>query len=90
MEIFRTDGSGRTYSDERLFRLIKNVELFTEKNFFDCIDVINDHKGTLNVHFNKKLNDFYLNYYFSVFMVFWYFENEFLIEFYYKRKLIKQ
>lgn len=90
MEVFRTDGSGRTYSDERLFRLVKNVSQFTERKFFDNIEVINDHKGTLCVHLKEWLNGYYLNYYYSVFLVFWNYENEHIVNIYYNGEIIKE
>lgn len=78
MEIFRSDSSGKDYANERLFNLVKRVKENTLKNFFDNILIINDHKGILIIHL--KNYDCDIDYIVAVFKVFWYLENEFLLE----------
>lgn len=78
MEVFRSDSAGKDYANERLFNLVKRVKENTIKDFFENIHIINDHKGVLFIHL--KNYDCDINYYFSVFKVFWYLENEFLVE----------
>jgi hypothetical protein len=48
MEIFRTDGGGRTDNDERLTRVLIEVCKF-EPDLVKKITLINDHKGNLMV-----------------------------------------
>lgn len=84
MEVFRSDSSGRDYANERLFNLLKRVKQNTLKDFFDNIERINDHKGTLFIHLKSnelnELNESDIRYYHSVFKTFWYLENEYEVE----------
>lgn len=81
MEVFRSDSSGRDYANERLFNLLKRVKQNTLKDFFDNIERINDHKGTLFIHLkSNELNESDIRYYHSVFKTFWYLENEYEVE----------
>jgi hypothetical protein len=89
MEIFRTDGSGRSYTNERLFNLVKNVNKNTLKGFFDNILIINDHKGDLYVNL-KDVQFLDIDYYYSVFKTFWYLENEYNVKILVNEKIIKE
>ena len=78
MEVFRSDSSGKDYANERLFNLVKRVKQNTLKDFFDNIERINDHKGTLFIHLKSNESD--VRYYHSVFKTFWRLENEYEVE----------
>ena len=80
MEIFRTDGSGADYANQRLFNLVLKVSQNTYDGFLDNINVIKDHKGTLMIYLKEGIKDY--KYYYSVFNTFWYLENEYLVEVY--------
>lgn len=87
MEIFRTDGSGRCYADERLFRLLSNVEKYSVADILYVIERIEDHKGDLEVHLNTTKTE--VDYIFSVFYTFWWHENEINVTIYYNNEIIK-
>lgn len=86
MEIFRTDGGGKSYSNERLYNLISSVEKYTNDGFFDNIASIQDHKGNLMITL-KDLTD--LEYTFSVFQTFWHYYNDFIVEIYFNGTIVK-
>lgn len=87
MEVFRTCGSGKSYANERLFELVRHLDKHLEEDYNQYIDVINDHKGTLNVHFKTLPSNLIV--YISHFIVFWENEREYLYEFYFNGELIK-
>ena len=87
MEIFRTDGGGRCYADERLFRLLGNVEKYSCTEMLADIEKIEDHKGDLEVHLNTT--DTKVDYIFSVFYTFWRHENEINVTIYHNNEIIK-
>lgn len=84
MEIYRTDGGGKSLVDERLYNLTKEINKVALNKFFECIDVIRDHKGILMVKVNDNLKNewFDLEYIYSVFLTFWYNEHEYLVSIY--------
>lgn len=86
MEVFRSDSSGRDYANERLFRLVKRIKENTFKDFFENILVINDNKGDLYIHLKDEGSD--IDYYYSVFKVFWYLENEYEIKIFINNNLV--
>ncbi len=89
MEIFRTDGSGRSYVNERLFSLVKNINENTLSDFFDNVLMINDHKGDLYVTLkDAKFLD--VDYYYSVFKTFWYLEKEYNVRIVVNETIIKE
>lgn len=87
MEVFRTCGSGKSYADERLFRLVRYLGKHLENDYDQYIDIINDHKGTLYVHFKTLPSQLIV--YISHFIVFWENERECLYEFYFNGQLIE-
>ncbi len=87
MEIFRTDGSGKSYSNKRLFDLVSLVGEYTEDDFFINIKSINDHKGLLVIEINDLVN---VEYTFSVFQTFWHTFNEYCIELRFNNQIIKE
>lgn len=93
MEIFRTDGSGRSYTTQRLIDLLKLVSEFTDDDFFLNIKTINDHKGDLYIHVkdHKGLSneDLDVDYTCSVFLTFWYTFNEYSVRIIRDGKIIK-
>jgi hypothetical protein len=66
MEVFRSDGAGKSYANERLNDLVKLCETYSIYDL-DEIEKINDHKGTLTVSLKKNTNAFYWFYFFSTF-----------------------
>ena len=87
MEIFRTDGGGKTFTNERLFRVVSNVEKYMRDSAFKDILIINDHKGTLNIHV-KRLD--YIDYIASVFITFWAYENDSTVIIYFNVNEVKE
>lgn len=82
MEIYRTDGGGKSFADERLFKLVKLINSNTHDGFFDDIKTIRDHKGHLMIILkNDFKND--LEYIFSVFLVFWHLLNDYQVSIYF-------
>lgn len=78
MEIYRTDGGGKIFVDERLNRVMQNIDKVVVDDFFECIDTVRDHKGTLLVSINEnyKSQSLSLDYIYGVFLTFWTAENE--------------
>jgi hypothetical protein len=87
MEVFRTDGGGKTFTDERLFRVVSKVEKYMMSSAFDNILTINDHKGTLIIHV-KKLE--YIDYIAGVFLTFWAYENDYIVRMLINGKEVKE
>ena len=87
MEIFRTDGGGKTFTNERLFRVVSKVEKYMIDYVLEDILIINDHKGTLNIHV-KRLD--HIDYIASVFITFWAYENDFTVIIYFNGNEVKE
>lgn len=87
MEIFRAEGNDRCYGNERLFNLIKNVEKYSILDSLECIETITDSKGHLEIHLKTK--EVNINYLFSLFEVFWFYENDYEVTIYYNNEIIK-
>ena len=73
MEVFRTDGGGKSFSNERLTELVRLIEKYSIESL-DEIKIINDHKGILNVFLNTEENS---EYWFDLFKIFWAYLNDF-------------
>lgn len=69
MEVFRTDGGGKTFSNEILTKLVELTECYSVCSLEEIIK-INDHKGPLNVYLNTDENSFYWFYFFKTFWAF--------------------
>lgn len=80
MEIFRTDGGGKSVTDERLSNLL--VEFCKlEPNLLKKIISIRDHKGTLMIEIEQS--DFsVIDLVFYLFSYLWIKENEYLVQIY--------
>lgn len=87
MEIFRTDGGGKTFTNERLFRVVSKVEKYMLDFAFQDIKVVNDHKGTLYVHVKTMK---YIDYIAGVFLTFWAYENDFIVIIVFNGKEVKE
>lgn len=87
MEIFRTDGGGKTFTNERLFRVVSKVEKYMLSDAFQEIKIVNDHKGTLYIHV-KSLK--YIDYIASVFFTFWAYENDYIVIILFNEKEVKE
>jgi hypothetical protein len=74
MEIFRTDGGGKHLYDSRLMRVVKKVESL-DKDVLSCVEIIQDHKGSLSVHLSKE-SDVDAQYIYSLFYFAWANEHE--------------
>lgn len=80
MEIYRTDGGGKSHYNKRLFDLVENISK-EDSNILHSVIKINDHKGTLNVELCDSFNGCMIDvsHIYSTFNTFWYQENEYLI-----------
>jgi len=78
MEILRSDGGGISHYDERLMNVVKSVEA-EYPQLLHSISKIRDHKGELYVHIDSELIKYTCEYYFSVFYLIWFKENEYLV-----------
>jgi hypothetical protein len=87
MEIFRTDGGGKTFTNERLFRVVSKVEKYMIDSAFEDILIVNDHKGLLKIHVNSLE---YVDYIASVFLTFWAYENDYTVVVYFNKEEIKE
>lgn len=87
MEIFRTDGGGKTFTNERLFRVVSKVEKYMLNFAFQEIKIVNDHKGNLYIHV-KSIK--YIDYIASVFLTFWAYENDNIVIIVFNDKEVKE
>lgn len=93
MEIFRTDGGGKTHRDERLCKLLVNF-CKTAPHFIKDIEIIRDHKGHLMVVLNDiKEEPFYeveitIQCIYNLFNFFWLSEYENELSVFYKNKCV--
>ena len=84
MEIYRTDGSGKSYNDERLKSLVYDL-CKIDPILITKIDTIKDHKGELMVYFNDRFstNNFIETFYY-LFKYLWMLQNEYQVSIFYK------
>mgnify|MGYP003648646087 CR=1 FL=1 len=70
MEIFRSDGGGN-YLSERLLDVINEVRKI-DKSILANVGIVNDRKGTLNIHLYQNVDNYIdENYILSVFYIVW-------------------
>ena len=86
MEIFRTDGGGKTFVDDRLFKLVNLVNENKKEglDIFEKIKYLNDHKGDLRIvlHNDVDINNCGFDYIYSIFRIFWENFNEYNVTVY--------
>ncbi len=79
MEIFRTDGGGRTQNPPRLIEVISKVmkTIPNTSSLWDNIIKVEDHKGFLTITLNKKfINSMDETFLYYLFMKAWHEQSE--------------
>jgi hypothetical protein len=79
MEIFRTDGGGKSINDERLSKLLVKF-CKTAPKLVKKVDEIRDHKGTLMVQIKDKED---ADVFYHLFSYLWYLQCEHAVSIYY-------
>lgn len=87
MEIYRTDGGGKSFTNERLFKLVRDISQNTEEDFFEDVKIIRDHKGVLMIKIIEEHKNS-IEYIYSVFLVFWHKHHDYHVSIYKKNTCV--